>query len=135
MLKNVMIFVMACVVLSACALPSGPMVSASAGLSRSPAAVPRSVGPLNIEPFEIVFSHRKAAQPQLVRVWQRGYRGHYVVNDGCMDVVVVLQKYTQHNASLWYVRPIRMRPERCTVKFSGTRGPRGTNYLQIKIIR
>jgi hypothetical protein len=135
MLKNVMALVMACVALSACALPSGPMVSASAGLPPSPAAVPRSIGALNIEPFEIVFSHRKAAQPQPVRVWQRGYRGHYVVNDGCMGVVVVLQKYTQHNASLWSVRPIRMRPERCTVKFSGTRGPRGTNYLQINILR
>ena len=133
MLRNVMISVMACVALSACALPSGPFVSA--GSPPSPAAVARSVGALNIEPFEIGFSHRKASQPQLVRVWQRGYRGHYVANAQCMGVVVVLQEYMQHNASLWSVRPIRVRPEVCTVKFSGTHGPRGTNYLQIKILR
>lgn len=133
MLKNVMTYVMACVALSACALPSASFVSA--GSPASAAAIARPVGPLNIEPFEIVFSHRKAAQPQLVRVWQRGYRGHYVMNDGCMGVVVVLRKYTQHNASLWYVRPIRLRPEVCTVKFSGTRGHKGTNYLQVKILR
>ena len=133
MLRNVITLVMACVALSACAAPNGPFVSAGSPLSRP--AVARSVGPLTVEPFEIVFSHRKAAQPQLVRVWQRGYRGHYVAANRCMGVVVVLQRYTQHNASLWNVQPIRWRPDACTVKFSGTRGPRGTNYLQVKILR
>jgi hypothetical protein len=132
MLKNVMAFVLTCVALSACAVSGGSLVPAS---SPSAVAVSRSVGSLNVEPFAIVFSGRKAAPSQLVRVWQRGYRGRYVASNRCVGVTVALRKYTQRDASLWDVSLNRTRRETCSVKFSGSGGHRGTNYLQIKILQ
>jgi hypothetical protein len=133
MLRNVMAFVVASIALTACALPSGSFVSPSQAVP--PAGVRRLVGALNIEPFEIVFSRRKFVSPPLVRVWQRGFRGRYVSMNQCTGVTVTLEKYAQRNASVWTIRLSHPRPQSCAVKFTGTGGPRGTNYLQLKILR
>ncbi len=103
----------------------------------SAVAVPdlaRPLGQLHVEPYEIIFT-RRAMGTQTIRVWQSGWRGHYKMTDDCNLVSVALQKYGRRSVSLWDARRIGQGKERCRVTFRGGRGPRGTNSVEIRVLR
>ncbi len=118
---------------AACAAPGAAPPLAGTSVSQGVDAGFTRV--LHVEPFEIVYSRRKKGPAQPVRVWQKGFNGIYVVNNYCAGVTVSLQKYTDHNASIWNVRAKTARPQDCFVTFVGSGGPRGTNSLHIKMLR
>jgi hypothetical protein len=115
--------------LSACAQPRGTVPVASAV---GPADV-SSYGYLQIEPIGIDFPNGKS-RGVTVRVWQRGFLGHFQVHDGCSRVGVTLEKYVGRDAALYRVRPIALGKASCAIRFSGSGGPRGTQSLQIRVL-
>jgi hypothetical protein len=122
------IIVAAVVTLGACAGPGTAVMPSEGSASHS------SAGKLNVEPFAIIF-HRGKSQIQSVRVWQQGYRGSYTAVNKCAGVTVSLERVTQHNNSIWNVRPVARERESCVVEFYGGGGKRGTGDLDIRVHR
>lgn len=125
----------ALLMLAACSSPDGALPSQGRQASSNDGGRIRTVRALHVEPFEIVYSRRHKRPRQPVRVWQKGYLGTYTADNQCVGVTVSLQRYTDRNASIWYVKTNRQRDESCVVKFTGGPGHRGTNYLHIRILR
>ncbi len=127
-------YAVALLLLAACASPGAlPVAGGAQAASAGPV---QTVGSLHVEPFEIVYGRRKGKETPLpVRVWQRGFKGQYVADNRCAGVSVTLLKYDPRNASIWSVDAKHARRQDCLVAFSGTGGPRGTNYLRIRILR
>jgi len=115
----------------ACAGGSGSVPPVSA-VAVPDVALP--LGQLHVEPYEIVFT-RQATGTQTIRVWQSGWRGHYKMTSDCNLIAVTLQKYGRRNVSLWDAGRTGRGKERCRVTFSGSRGPRGTNSVEIRVLR
>jgi hypothetical protein len=115
----------------ACAGGSGSVPPVSA------VAVPdvaRPLGQLHIEPYAIVFT-RRAKGSQTIRVSQPGWRGHYKMTTTCNLVSVNLRKYGPGSVSFWDAARIAHGKERCRITFVGSRGPRGTNSVEIRVLR
>jgi hypothetical protein len=125
--------VAALVGLGACAPAMGTIVPQSAG-GAEPAASQRD-DRLRIEPFEIAFKRGKSQPAAAVRVWEPRYKGYYAVANRCGGVVVTLKKYTDSHASIWSVQADGSAHESCRVEFVGSAGARGTNYLEIRVLR
>lgn len=118
----------ACAAQGAAPLPQGPAVAG--------ASVTQTVGSLHVEPREIIYTrHRSKGVVQPVRVWQGGYRGEYTAKNKCAGVIVRLGRYTDGNASIWNVAAKHAYVQSCDIVFTGTGGPRGRNYLRVKILR
>ena len=118
--------------LVACAGPSGtlPSVSIPAG-----GYLPRHLGMLHVEPYEIVFTSG-SSRSMTIRVWQSGWHERYKMENGCGLVAVKLVHYAHRNVSLWQATRVgRHGKERCRVDFSGSRGPRGKNYVEIRVLQ
>lgn len=126
-------FVAALAVLNACASSTGPLAPQAPDL-QAPAGANQTVGRLLIEPVEIDFK-RGTSRPRPVRVWQLGYKGPYTAVNHCIRITVVLRRYAQGHESIWEVGPDGSRRESCTVQFTGSHGPRGTNYLKVRVLR
>jgi hypothetical protein len=116
--------------LNACAGAGSPVYPPASDTS---AAISYSPGWLHVEPFEVVFTTTKSPAA-FVRVWQRGFRGKFKVSNGCRGVDVTLQRRTRSSATVWKVRPDHAVKESCTVAFTGTRGPRGTGDLHVRVL-
>jgi hypothetical protein len=117
--------------LSACAPSGGALAPSSLGLGAD-GHVP--VGWLHVEPYAIAFK-RGTSPAQAVRVWQNGYEGRYAVDNACTSITVTLQKYTRRNAAVWSVRPNRSSRVSCVIRFFGSRGPRGTDEVKVRVLR
>ena len=96
--------------------------------------VARPLGQLHIEPYAIVFT-RRAKGSQTIRVSQPGWRGHYKMTTTCNLVSVNLRKYGPGSVSFWDAARIAHGKERCRITFVGSRGPRGTNSVEIRVLR
>jgi hypothetical protein len=118
----------ACAAQRAAPLPEAPAVA-----GRSATQDARS---LHVEPREIVYTRRRrkgVVQP--VRVWQQRYHGEYTASNRCAGITVTLGRYTERDGSIWNVAARHAQVQSCVVVFTGSGGPRGTNYLHIKILR
>lgn len=101
----------------------------------APAVVdlPRHLGQLHVEPYEIVFEVG-SSQSQTIRVWQSGWHERYRMKNGCSLVSVKLLRYVRRNVSIWQAMRVGIRgKERCAVTFTGSRGSRGTNSVEIRV--
>jgi hypothetical protein len=131
MLKKSAGLILILAALVACAGGSGSVPPVSA-IAVPGAALP--LGQLRVEPYAIVFT-RRATGTQTIRVSEPGWRGHYKMTSTCNLVSVTLRKYGPGSVSLWDAARIGRGKESCRVTFSGSRGPRGTNSVEIRVLR
>ncbi len=115
----------------ACAGGSGSVTPVSA-VAVPDVALP--LGQLHIEPYAIVFT-RRATGTQTIRVSQPGWHGHYKMTTTCNLVSVTLRKYGPGSVSFWDAARTGHGKERCSITFVGSHGPRGTNSVEIRVLR
>ncbi len=117
-----------------CGSAAGVVITPShaAGTAVTPTNQPFS-GFLRIVPSQVAFKNDRSGS-QLVRVWQRGFKGQYRARNECTNVSVHLVHYTRTHATVWKVRPTANGRRSCVVIFSGNTGPRGTARLKISVL-
>lgn len=118
------------VALIGCASQPGALPSDQAGLAPQAQSF---VGELHIEPVGIIFKNGKSRGVS-VRVWQHGFAGHFRVRDGCWGVTVYLRRYLSRHSAMFTVQPDAPGKEKCSILFTGSSGPRGTQPLEIRVL-
>ena len=92
-----------------------------------------SAGWLQIEPIAVDFPNGKS-RAVAVRVWQHGFTGRFRVHNECSGVIVWLKGYVTRNAAIFKVRPDALGKETCNIRFTGSRDPRGSHNLHVRVL-